>query len=165
MPTSLKCRASTTAYTQMPVPSLKNIPFMEAELVAHVLRMCPLMWQDQYNLNEKGMMTMDMRLLLTSLEAIERICTYKKGKSDDFEKSDKSSNKARKGRNTMVPILWSRFPRKSALKSLRSIGNYARSMGVHIPHTTHVIVVGTRRTEQKNLVSVPLRKAERKTIL
>jgi hypothetical protein len=27
----------------------ENIPFTEAELGAHVLCMCPLMWQDQYN--------------------------------------------------------------------------------------------------------------------
>ncbi len=25
----------------------KNVPFTEAKLGAHVLRMCPLMWQDQ----------------------------------------------------------------------------------------------------------------------
>ncbi len=43
-------------------------------------------------------MPMDMCLLLMSLEAIERICTYKKGKSDNFEKSDKSSNKGEKGK-------------------------------------------------------------------
>jgi hypothetical protein len=53
----------------------KNVPFTEAELGAHVLRMCPLTWQDQYNLNKKGMTPMDMRSLLTSLEAIQRICT------------------------------------------------------------------------------------------
>ncbi len=41
---------------------------------------------------------MNMCLLLTSLEAIERICTYKKGKSDKFEKSNKSSNKGEKGK-------------------------------------------------------------------
>ncbi len=69
--------------------------------------------------------------------------------------------KARKGRNALVAILWSGFPRKSALKSLRSIGNYARSMGAHIPSTTHMTVVGTRRMEQKILVSAPLRKAKR----
>jgi hypothetical protein len=126
----------------------KKVPFTEAELGAHVLRMCPLTWQDQYNLNKKGMTPIDMRLLLTSLEAIECVCTYEKGKLDNFEKSNKSS-KARKGRNTLVPILRSGFPRKSALKCLRSIANYARSMGAHIPRTTHVIVVGTRRTEQK----------------
>jgi hypothetical protein len=53
---------------------------MEAELGAHVLHMCPLQWQDQYNMNKKGMMPMGMRLLLMSLEAIEHVCTYKKGK-------------------------------------------------------------------------------------
>jgi hypothetical protein len=70
----------------------KNVPFTKAELGAHVLQMCPLMWQDQYNLNKKGMTPMDMRSLLTSLEAIEHICTYEKGELDNFEKSDKSSN-------------------------------------------------------------------------
>jgi hypothetical protein len=76
----------------------KNVPFTEAELGAHVLHMCPLQWQDQYNMNKKGMIPMDMRLLLMSLEAIECICTYKKGKSDNIEKSDKSSNKGKKGK-------------------------------------------------------------------
>ncbi len=55
--------------------------------------------------------------------------------------------RARKGRNALVPILWSGFPEKSAL---RSIGNYARSMGAHIPRTTLVIVVGLRRAERRN---------------
>jgi hypothetical protein len=42
----------------------ENVLFTEAELGAHVLRMCPLQWQDQYNMNEKGMKPMDMRLPL-----------------------------------------------------------------------------------------------------
>ncbi len=33
----------------------ENIPFTEAELGSHVLRMCPLQRQDQYNMNKKGM--------------------------------------------------------------------------------------------------------------
>ncbi len=41
---------------------------------------------------------MNMRSLLMSLESVERICTYEKGKSDNFEKSDKSSNKGEKGK-------------------------------------------------------------------
>ncbi len=57
----------------------ENVPFTEAELGAHVLRVCPLQWQDQYNMNKKGMTLMDMHLLLTSLEAIERVCTYDRG--------------------------------------------------------------------------------------
>ncbi len=76
----------------------ENVPFTEAELGAHVLHMCPLPWQDQYYMNEKGMALTDMRLLLTLLEAIERVCTYEKGKLNTFEKSDKSSNKGEKGK-------------------------------------------------------------------
>ncbi len=87
----------------------KNVLFTEAELGAHVLHMCPLQWQDQYNMNKKGMMPMDMRSLLTSLETIERVCTYEKGISDTFEKTDKSSNKGKKGKkcpgtNSTVPV-------------------------------------------------------------
>jgi hypothetical protein len=78
----------------------ENFPFTEAELGAHVLRVCPLPWQDQYNVNEKGMTPMDMRSLLTLLEAIERVCTHEKGKPDNHEKSKKSSYKGEKGKKT-----------------------------------------------------------------
>jgi hypothetical protein len=74
----------------------ENVPFTEAELGAHVLRMCPLAWQDQYNLNKQGMMPMDMRTLLTSLEAIERVCTHEKGKHE--EKAEKASFNGKKGK-------------------------------------------------------------------
>jgi hypothetical protein len=83
----------------------EKVPFTEAELGAHVLRMCPLLWQDQYNMNEKVMTSMDMRLLLTLLEAIECICTNEMSKSDTFEKSDKSSNKGKKGKKRDVSRL------------------------------------------------------------
>jgi hypothetical protein len=90
------------------------------------------------------------------LEAIECICTYEKGKSDTF-KTTSLPKRARKGRNALVPILRSGFPRKS---TLRSIETYARTMGVHIPRTTLVIVIGLRRTEGRNPVSGPLRKTD-----
>ena len=83
----------------------ENVPFTEAELGAHVLRMCPIQWQDQYNLNKKGMTPIDMRLLLTSLEAIECMCTYEKGK---LESPKKSSHKSEKGKkHDRVPRLLS----------------------------------------------------------
>jgi hypothetical protein len=113
-------------------------------------------------MNKKGMTPMDIRSLLTSLEAIERICTYKKGKLGTFEKSNKSSNKGEKGKARPGTILRSGFPRKSAL---RSIVNYARSMWAHIPCTTLVIVVSLRRTERRNPVSAPPRKADIRVIL
>ena len=51
-----------------------NISFAEADLASHILRMCPYTWQDQYNLHEKGGAPTDIRSLLQSLEAIERVC-------------------------------------------------------------------------------------------
>jgi hypothetical protein len=90
----------------------ENVPFTEAELGAHVLRMCHLQWQDQYNMNEKGMTLMDMHLLLTLLEAIKHICTYEKGKSDSFEKSDKSSIKGEQGKKRPGTNSTARVPKK-----------------------------------------------------
>jgi hypothetical protein len=76
----------------------ENIPFMEAELGSHVLSMYPIQWQDQYNMNKKGMTPMDKGSLLTSLEVIKCVCTYKKGK---MESSKKSSNKGEKGKKCL----------------------------------------------------------------
>jgi hypothetical protein len=82
----------------------ENVLFVEAELGAHVLCMCPIQWQDQYNLNKKGMTPIDMRLLLTWLEAIERMCNYKKGKSESSKKSSHKSKKSKKQPGTKTPI-------------------------------------------------------------
>jgi hypothetical protein len=64
-----------------------NVPFSEADLASHVLRTCPHQWQDQYNLQEKGMTPMDMRSLQASLEAIERVCTHEKAHEPSREKA------------------------------------------------------------------------------
>jgi hypothetical protein len=82
---------------------------MEAELGAHVLRMCPPQWQDQYNMNKKGMTPMDMCLLLTLLEAIECVCTYEEGK---LESSEKSSHKSKKGKKRPGTKAMTRVPKK-----------------------------------------------------
>jgi hypothetical protein len=47
---------------------------------------------------------MDMRLLLTSLEAIERVCTYEKGKSESSKKSSHKSKKEKKRPGTKATI-------------------------------------------------------------
>jgi hypothetical protein len=137
----------------------KNVLFLEAELGAHVLHMCPLAWQDQYNLNEKGMTPLDMRTLLTSLEAIEHVCTHEKGKQE--EKAEKSSFNGKKGKKGQVLILRPVFPRKPVSQK---IVTYARSMGAHTRPTIPVSVVSMRKMELKSLVSTPLRKAEREVI-
>jgi hypothetical protein len=71
--------------------------------------MCPLHWQDQYNMNKKGMMPIDMHLLLTLLEAIECVCTYEKGK---LESSEKSSHKSKKGKKRPGTDSTVRVPKK-----------------------------------------------------
>ncbi len=70
-----------------------------------MLCMCPLQWQDQYNMNEKGMMPIDMHLLLTSLEAIEHVCTYEKGKSESSKKSSHKSEKGKKHPGTKAMVM------------------------------------------------------------
>ncbi len=130
----------------------KNVPFTESELGAHVLHMCPIQWQDQYNLNKKGTMPMDMRLLLISLEAIECVCTYKKGKS---ESSQKSSHKSKKGKKCPGTVAKIRVPKKVHFEKHC---NLCKRMGAHIPCTTHMSAVGLRRKERRRPISTLLRK-------
>jgi hypothetical protein len=91
----------------------ENVPFTEAELGAHVLPMCPLQWQDQCNMNKKGMTPMVMHLLLTSLEVIKRVCTYEKGK---LQSSKKSSHKSEKGKKRLGTKATVRVPKKVHLE-------------------------------------------------
>jgi hypothetical protein len=110
----------------------KNIPFTEAELGAHVLCMCPLQWQDQHNMNKKGMMLMDMHSLLTLLEAIKCICTYKKGKSESSKKSSKKDKKGKKhpGTNSMA-----RVPKKVRFEKHCNLCK--KHGGAYTMHNTH----------------------------
>ncbi len=85
---------------------------------------------------------MDMCTLLTSLEAIERICTHEKGKQE--EKSEKASFNSKKGKKGQVLILRPAFPRKSVSQK---VATYARSMGAHTQPTIPVSVISMRKTE------------------
>ncbi len=90
----------------------ENVPFMEADLASHVLRMRPHQWQDQYNLQKKGMTPINMRTLLASLEAIERLCTHEKA---NVPSGEKASHKNEAGASGPVLELRCKFPRKSVL--------------------------------------------------
>ncbi len=91
----------------------ENVPFTEAELGSHVLCMCPIQWQDQYNMNKKGMTPMDMHSLLTSLEAIKHVCTHEKAKT---EFSEKASPKGKKGKKRPGTETMARVPKKVPFK-------------------------------------------------
>jgi hypothetical protein len=110
----------------------ENNLFPEAELGAHVLCMCPLAWQDQHNLNQKGLTPLDMRTLLTLLEAIERVCTHEKGKPD--EKSEKSSFNGKKGKKRPGTDPTARFPKKVRFE--KNCNLCKKHGGTHTTHTT-----------------------------
>jgi hypothetical protein len=87
----LPCWYYSPSYNAGMLPA--NVPFSEADLASHILRMCPHQWQDHYNLQEKGMTPMDMHSLQASLEAIERLCTPEKAHAPSGEKAS-HKNKA-----------------------------------------------------------------------
>jgi hypothetical protein len=80
-----------------------NALFTEADLASHVLWMCPLTWQDHFKLHKKGMTPVDMRLLLMSLKAIERICTQEKSST---QSNEKASSKGKKGNCCTRSYFW-----------------------------------------------------------
>jgi hypothetical protein len=104
------------------------------------------------------MTPMDLHSLLTSLEAIERVCTHETAK---LESSKKASHKGKKGKKRPGTKSMARVPRKFVS---RRIVTCARGMGAHTPCTIPGIVVDMRKTEKRNSISMPLRKAVRTTI-
>ncbi len=110
----------------------KNVLFTEAELGVHVLHMCPIQCQDQYNMTKKGMTPMGMRLLLTLLEAIKRICTYEKAK---LESSQKASNKGKKGMKRTGTSSTARVPKKVCFEKHCNLCN--KHGGAYNMHKTH----------------------------
>jgi hypothetical protein len=121
-----------------------NILFTEADLASHVLWMCPLTWEDHFNLHKKGMTPVDMRLLLMSLKAIECICTQEKS---DTQSNKKASNKGKKGNKSLVLSLQPESPRKF---TSRSIATSARGTEGCILRTTQKIVVSMRKMDWKS---------------
>jgi hypothetical protein len=85
-------------------------------------------------MNEKGMTPMDMCLLLSLLEAIEPVCTYKKGKLDSFEKSNKSSNKGKKGKKCPGTDSTARVPKEFPFEKHCNLCK--KHGGAHTMHNT-----------------------------
>jgi hypothetical protein len=71
-----------------PSTILMNMPFTKADLVSHVLWMCPHTWQDQFNRHKKGMSPVNTQLLLLSLEAIEHVCTQERSNAQSNKKAN-----------------------------------------------------------------------------
>ncbi len=93
--------------------------------------MCPHQWQDQYNLQEKGISPMDMRYLQGSLEAIKRVCTPEKAHAQSGKKVSQKSKAGNKRPSTGATKQVSKKVRsKKSCKLCKKHG------GVHTTHAT-----------------------------
>ncbi len=77
---------------------------------------------------------MDMRSLLTLLEAIKCVCTYEKGKLDSYKKSEKSSNKDEKGKKCPGTNFLARVPKKVHFEKHCDL--FKKHGGAHTTHNT-----------------------------
>jgi hypothetical protein len=93
--------------------------------------MCSIQWQNQYNLNERGMIPIDLRLLLTSLEAFECVCTHEKVK---LESSEKAPHKGKKGQKHPGTESMARVPKKVLFKKHCNLGK--RHGGAYTTYNT-----------------------------
>jgi hypothetical protein len=125
----LPCWYYSPSYVSRMMPV--NVPFSEADLASHVLQMCPHQWQDQYNLQEKGMTPMDMHSLQASLKAIEHV--YVPLRKPMRHPARKLLTRTRQEPSGPVLEPQSRLTRKSILISLASCEKYE---GVHTTHAT-----------------------------
>jgi hypothetical protein len=94
-----------------------NVSFAKADLdlASHILRMCPYTWQDQYNLHKKGGAPTDIRLLLQSFEAIERVCGQEGSNKSNPSCDERALHSEKKG--TKRPGTASlRVPKKARTK-------------------------------------------------
>ncbi len=125
-----------------------------------------------------------MRSLLLSLEAIERACGQEISNKSNASRDKKASHSKKCGQERSKMTVascnekalhsnkWVRsnlvlttVPESRRKLVPRNTVTFARSMGAHTRSTIIVIAVVLRKTEQKNPISTPLRKAERNPIL
>ena len=93
-----------------------NVPFVEADLSNHILRMCLYTWQDQFNLHKKCGTPMDMCSLLLSLEAIERICIQERSEKSNASGTEKALHSDKKGTKQPGTEATARVSKKACAK-------------------------------------------------
>ena len=110
---------------------------------------------------EKGGTPVNMHSLLLSLEAIERVCSQERSEKSNVSSNKKTLHSEKKGTQQPGTDNSARVPKKACAKKHC---NLCKKLGVHTGCTILEIAVGSRKTERKNLISAPLRKAERNPI-
>jgi hypothetical protein len=134
-----------------------NILFTKADLVSHVPRMCPLTWQDHFNLHKKGMTPVDMHLLFMSHETIERICTQEKS----TQSGKKASNKGKKRNKQPGTKPTARVPKKVCTKKHCNL--FKKHGGTYTTHNKRDCCK-YEKDRSKRPISMPRREAERNPI-
>jgi hypothetical protein len=134
-----------------PIKIPANDPFTEADLESHVLWLCPLMWQDHFNLHKKGMTPMDMHLFLMSYDSRDyRVRMYRKSPMNNPAR--KLPTRVRKESINLVLRLRPESLRKHAP---RNISTSTRNMGACILRTLQETVISMRNTGKRKPISVP----------
>ena len=139
-----------------------NVPFAEADLSSHILRMCLYSWQDQYSLHKKGGTPVDMHLLLLSLKVIERVCVQERSKKPNASCDKKALHSNKKGMKQPGTDPTARVPKKACAKKHCDICK--KHGGAYTMHYTRDCP-RFKKDGMENLISVPPRKAERNPIL
>ncbi len=111
--------------------TLANLLFTKDNLASHLLQICLHQWQDQYNLQEKGMTPMDVRSFQASLKAIKRVCTHEKSHTPSSEKaSHKNEAGAKRPSNGATKQAHKKVRFKKSCKLCKKFGD------VHPTHAT-----------------------------
>jgi hypothetical protein len=122
--------------------------------------MCPLTWQDHFNLYKKGMTPVDMPSLHMSLEAVEHGCTQEKSNA---KSNKKASNKRKKGNKRPGTESTIRVPKKVCFE--KDYGLHKKHGGMYTMYNTKNCHKYEKDGSEKKPISVPLKKVERNQIL
>ena len=96
--------------------------------------MCPYTWQDQFNLHKKGGTPVDMRSLLLSLEAIERVCGQERSDKPNASCNEKASHSEKKGTKQPGTDHTPRVPRKA--RTEKHCNLCKKHWGMYTTHNT-----------------------------
>jgi hypothetical protein len=115
---------------------------------------CLYTWQDQSNLHKKGGTHVNMRSLLLSLEATERVCRLERSNGSVVSCDKKPSHSDQKGTCDLV-LEESQSPEEKLVP--RKTATFARSMGARTRCTMLAIAVVLRKKKRNGKIRFPCR--------
>jgi hypothetical protein len=129
-----------------------DMSFAKAE-ASRILRMCPSMWQDKFNLHPWRCVCFSCLSRLLSKYVPKKSSTH----------NPTRKNLTRGTRETRDLVL--KLPSESARKLvMRNIVTCVRSIGAHTPRTIPRIVVGMRKMQRRNPTSGQQKKVPRNPV-